>query len=92
LDIGADLTLTDLGNPEVLCKSGLARENKCNSISYGENMTVDSKSNLVKCDWSNDAKCHYKNSDNSTYDQACECTLNAQGDSYCPAAQAASIY
>jgi len=90
LDIGADLTLTDILNSDILCKSGLALNSKCNSVSYGANMKVDSSSGLVKCDWSKDEKCRYNNTDKSTFELDCECALNSDGNSWCRAAQSES--
>jgi hypothetical protein len=50
-------------------------------------MPIDKSSNLVKCDYANDQKCNYTNSDSSVETTACSCTLNENGDSYCPASQ-----
>jgi hypothetical protein len=87
LNVGADVTLGDLTNSEVLCKSGFQRNGVCNEVRYGANMTEDSTAKLVKCDYASDAKCRYLNTDNSTVEISCECALNEDGSSWCPAAQ-----
>jgi len=55
-------------------------------------MKEDATAKLVPCDYNKEGKqCNYVNSDNSTYGFNCECTLNENGDAYCPAAQKPSI-
>lgn len=54
-------------------------------------MTVSTTSKLVSCDSTKMGGCRYMNSvDNSTFALDCACTLNAEGDSNCPAARADS--
>ena len=90
LENNADLTLTDITNSDILCKTGLALGSKCNSVKYGADMKVDTSSGLVKCDWSKDEKCRYVNSNNSTFELDCECALNSDGNSWCRASQSES--
>ena len=92
LDVGTDLSTSDILNPSVLCKSGEALNNKCNEVKYATGMKVDSKSGLVKCDWAKNEKCNYLNSDNSTVTRDCSCALNPEGDSWCPTSQFDSNY
>jgi len=55
-------------------------------------MTENNSSRLVPCN-NNGGKCKYVNTvDQSPFELDCECALNEDGTSWCPAAQANSIY
>jgi hypothetical protein len=49
-------------------------------------MTVDSKSSLVSCNYAADQACNYTNTDNSNTTMPCDCAMNEDGSSWCPAA------
>jgi hypothetical protein len=67
-----------------LCKSGKSNKDKCDSIAYGKNMTVDTTSGMVRCNFTANQRCNYKwSSDDTTFDNACECALNEEGSSWC---------
>jgi len=86
---GSDVSgakVSDLSG-EILCASGaMDNKGKCNLVSYGQNMTVDSASELVMCNQTDVDSCHYMNSDNSTFSTTCDCAMNEAGSSWCSAA------
>jgi hypothetical protein len=82
-----DTSLTDIANPETLCKYGeISTDKKCNEVKYGEGMVKDSSANLVACNVTDTTPCVYINTDNSTFKSACECAFNEAGSSWCKAA------
>jgi len=70
--------------PELLCKSNLVVNNTCYGLAYYSSMEPDTN-NMVKCKFneSNPLPCVYRDIFNNTIKEACQCSYDKDGNSYC---------
>jgi len=82
----ANTTLqTDIANSEVLCKYATKdASNRCNEYKYATGMTVNKAANLVSCTFSSQT-CNYTSTDLSNFTLPCDCAMNSDASSWCPA-------
>jgi len=66
----------------MFCQSMLAQGGKCYGSSYGDNMAQD-KNGLVKCDINAATPCNYKDSNGIAFTENCQCSYDANGQSFC---------
>jgi len=90
LDNGADVKLPQGEDAfsVLLCKSGLAVDNKCATTKYDAE-AKDIVDGVVKCNYKSDCKYNYFFKEDGTDKKAaptqkCVCTLSADGQGYCP--------
>jgi hypothetical protein len=81
-NLNDDVSMTVNGTASSFCRSMLAQSGKCYGNSYGANMAAD-KNGLVKCDINAASPCNYIDSSNKTFTEDCQCSYDANGQSFC---------